>query len=78
MPSRGWKIVAGCLGGLSGAAVGYYATTFIYVGLRYVAHPGFEPLTAGEIPYVAAAGGLFLAALGAFVGVMVARVATAT
>jgi hypothetical protein len=76
MAPRVWKMVAGLLGALVGSGLGYLATTFIYVGLRYAAHPGFEPLTAGEIPYVAAIGALLAAGLGAFVGVMVARVGT--
>jgi hypothetical protein len=69
-------VAAGVLGGAIGIALGYPATTFLYVGFRSVRNPTFAPALATETPYVALAGALLLGALGAFIGVLAARVAT--
>jgi hypothetical protein len=74
--SRIWKVAAGLVGGGAGAVAGYVAATFLYVGARTVADPTFEPIRAGETAYVALAGGVFGAALGAVIGVLTARIAT--
>jgi hypothetical protein len=74
--ARLWKIIGGLLGAGFGAPLGYIAVTFLYVGIRTAVDPGFAPARADETGYVALAGALLAGALGAFIGVLSARVAT--
>lgn len=70
------KLAAALLGGAVGAAIGYPAATFLYIGLRGVRNPGFAPGLATENATVALIGAVLLGALGAFIGVLAARIAT--